>query len=161
MIEELLDYVKKSDLEKGLEYSEKKVNYVGTSIDGEEVVHNFVVASEHTSKSYIVTVVENEEEEILDIDCTCPQFLLTDSCKHVAAVLVKYQGEMFFTNRKEKGDLQNQKMSLNLLEQIRNVVINHKSVVKKEAQLVPYLKLEQHYRYYGYSGKRQLFERVF
>lgn len=150
MIEELLDYVKKSDLEKGLEYSEKKVNYVGTSIDGEEVVHNFVVASEHTSKSYIVTVVENEEEEILDIDCTCPQFLLTDSCKHVAAVLVKYQGEMFFTNRKEKGNLQNQKMSLDLLEQIRNVVINHKSVVKKEAQLVPYLKLEQHYRYYGY-----------
>ena len=70
MIEELLDYVKKSDLEKGLEYSEKKVNYVGTSIDGEEVVHNFVVASEHTSKSYIVTVVENEEEELLDIDCT-------------------------------------------------------------------------------------------
>ena len=147
MTEELLKYVKQSDLNKGLEYDSSKVRYVGSNDDFNTTTHNFIVSSEHTLKSYIVSIDEDDtDKEIVGISCTCPQFVLTDSCKHVAAVLTKYQGEYFLTDER----LQNEKMSLELLRQIKSITDDNKGIVKKEARVIPYLKYEKHYNYYSY-----------
>ena len=96
MTDELLRYVKQSDLDKGINYDNRKVRYVGSYQDLGYTTNRFIVSSEHTLKSYIVSVeVDGDDKEISDITCTCPQFTLTDSCKHVAAVLTKFQGEYF------------------------------------------------------------------
>ena len=85
MTDELLRYVKQSDLDKGINYDNRKVRYVGSYQELGYTMHRFIVSSEHTLRSYIVTVEVDSEQEISELSCTCPQFELTSSCKHVAA----------------------------------------------------------------------------
>ena len=145
MTEEILKYVTKTDLEKGQNYESRKVNYLGSILDSDIERNRFIVTSEHNLKSYIVTVDQNLKKEITDASCTCPQFLETASCKHLAAVLIKYQGEYFYL----EGDEYDNRLANNLLKDIKKVVKN-KHLVKKEATVIPYLKLARHFDYYNY-----------
>ena len=70
MLDELLKYVKQSDLDKGLEYESSKVRYVGSNNDLNVSTHNFIVTSEHNLKSYIVSIDEDDtDKEIVGISC--------------------------------------------------------------------------------------------
>lgn len=146
MIDELEKYVKISDLRKGMDYDNRKVKYVGTAglLNGKN--HRFIVSSEHTTRSYVVRIDIDEEDEIINTSCTCPQFLLTDSCKHVAAVLIKFQNELFLIDKKE----QNKRKIMEFLNEIKQASLK-KSTIKKEAKIVPYLKLEKYMNYYDYE----------
>ena len=145
MIDEMLRYVKKSDLDKGLNYDNRKVRYIGSSVDFGDFKHRFIVSSEHTLKSYIVTVEVNSNREIIDTFCTCPQFNLTSSCKHLAAVLIKFQGEYFLFDEEEHSNI----IVTSLLNELKRTSMD-KNIIKKEARVVPYLKLEKSYSYYSY-----------
>ena len=146
MTDELLRYVKQSDLDKGINYDNRKVRYVGSYQDLGYTTNRFIVSSEHTLKSYIVTVeVDSDDKEISDITCTCPQFTLTDSCKHVAAVLTKFQGEYFLFDEKEHNNI----LASVLLNELKRTSLD-KNIVKKEARVIPYLKFESYYNYYSY-----------
>ncbi len=146
MLDDLLRYVNPSDLNKGLNYDNRKVRYVGSYQDLGYTTHRFVVSSEHTLKSYIVTMeVDTDDKDISDVSCTCPQFKMTDSCKHVAAVLVKFQGEYFLFDEEEHNEV----LAIALVNELkRNVPI--KNTIRKEAKIIPYLKYEHHYSYYSY-----------
>ena len=146
MTDELLRYVKQSDLDKGIKYDNRKVRYVGSYQDLGYTTNRFIVSSEHTLKSYIVSVeVDSDNKEISDITCTCPQFALTDSCKHVAAVLTKFQGEYFLFDEEEHNSI----LASALLNELKKTSLD-KNIIKKEARIVPYLKFESYYNYYSY-----------
>ena len=151
MSDEILKYVSRSDLEKGLNYDNRKVKYIGSGFDIDSEKYRFVVNSETSLKSYIIIVEEDSSKNITNIFCTCPQFSATSSCKHVAAVLVKYQGEYFFLNEDEQTDL----LAATLLNDIKNVTKSN-NVIKKEAVVVPYLKLESHPDYYSYYRNKYI-----
>ena len=145
MTDELLRYVRQSDLDKGINYDNRKVKYVGSYQDLGYTTHRFIVISEHTLKSYIVTIEVDIDKEISNISCTCPQFTLTDSCKHVAAVLTKFQGEYFLFDEEEHNSI----LASALLNELKRSSLD-KNIVKKEARVVPYLKFESYYSYYSY-----------
>ena len=147
MTDELLNYVTYSDLQKGLNYDNRKVKYIGSSFDYDEVKYRFIVSSEHSLSSYIITVESNRSGEVRNTYCTCPQYNATSSCKHVAAVLVKYQGEYFLMD----DDNSNDYLAKSLLTQLKRIS-STKNIIKKEAFIVPYFKLETHYSYYGNSS---------
>lgn len=144
MLEDILKYVNRSDLDNGLYYDNRKVKYVGNSYNSLNIKYRYVVMSESISKSYIVTAEVNSKKEIVDTSCTCPQFENTSSCKHLAAVLVKYQGEHFNIGE----DSFDKRIVTNLLEKVKTISNLNKNV-KKEAHIVPYLKLERYRNYYG------------
>ena len=145
MTDELLRYVNPSDLDKGLNYDNRKVRYIGSYQDLAYTMHRFIVSSERTLKSYIVTVELDSDKEISDVSCTCPQFEATDSCKHVATVLTKFQGEYFLFDEEEH----NRILASTLLNELKKTSLD-KNIVKKEARIVPYLKFEKYYSYYSY-----------
>jgi len=146
MSDELLRYVKQSDLDKGLNYDNRKVRYIGSYQDLGYTTNRFIVSSEHTLKSYIVTIeVDSDDNEISDITCNCPQFSLTDSCKHVAAVLTKFKGEYFLFDEEEHNSI----LASTLLTELKRTSFD-KNIIKKEANIVPFLKFECYYNYYTY-----------
>ena len=145
MTDELLKYVSYSDLQKGLNYDNRKVKYVGMGQDYDELIYRFIVSSEHTLQSYIVTIYTDTKHSIIDTSCTCPQYSATSSCKHVAASLIKYQGEYFLIDENDTADY----YANNLLNEIKTVA-NNKTIIKKEAFIIPYFKLETHRDYYSY-----------
>ena len=55
--------------------------------------HVYKVKSERTNKWYNVTI-RNNGGEVLDFSCSCPQFIGSKTCKHVAAVLIKDKEEI-------------------------------------------------------------------
>lgn len=145
------NFVSRRDILKGKEYPSRKVHYIGTNLVPNGQIHNFVVNSEHTSREYIVKV-SIEGRQITDVDCTCPQFLATDSCKHVAAVFHKFQ-DQFLWNEDSTEEI-----SENLLKQIKSVVRRTRSTLKKEVHIVPYLKYEEYRSYYRHNDVRYSYE---
>ena len=141
MQEDILKYVNQIDLDKGLYYDSKKVKYVGNSYNLDNTKYRFIVTSESISNSYMVTVESNKKKEIINTFCTCPQFANTSSCKHLAAVLIKYQGEYF--NILE--DSFDNRVVDNLLSEIKTISEENKNILK-EARVIPYLKMETSYK---------------
>lgn len=143
MFEEFIKHVNIIDLNKGINYDNRKVRYIGTNLTSNGSRDKFAVFSEHTSKSYVVTIEEDESGDVLNCSCTCPQYNLTDSCKHIAAVLIKFEGEYFWTTK----ETTLQSKTTNLLNQIK-IATKNQDIVKTEARIIPYLKLEKEYDYY-------------
>ena len=101
MVEEIkkkiLKVVSKRDFSKGLEYNENYIEYVSCTNVVREKIFQFLVESEHTYRKYI-DQIDVSQNNIVDTYCTCPQFLTTNSCKHVAACLIVYSDMIFLMN---------------------------------------------------------------
>ncbi len=154
MTEEIFKYVSESDLEKGLNYDNRKIKYIGSSINFGDEKYRFVVTSERSLRSYIITIEQDNKKNIIDTFCTCPQFQATSSCKHIAAVLIKYQGEYFFLNEEEDDS-----RIINTFFKELKEVYRDKSSVKEEVKIIPYLKLEHRrkYSYYYYEEEDEIY----
>lgn len=51
---------------------------------------------------YYFTKINIEDNEVDSALCTCPQYELTDSCKHIASALINYQNEIFTEKSEEE-----------------------------------------------------------
>ena len=85
-----------SDFIKGLNYKANKVKLVKTEDDEYLRRAFFKVTSERINKDYNVEiVVDKDDETIEDYFCTCPQYEKMDTCKHIAACILKYEEALF------------------------------------------------------------------
>ena len=78
-----------SDYEKGLNYDEDYIKYVGVTDFQNKKKFQFLVHSESSSSKYLVQVFV-DYKHISSTFCTCPRFYQNDTCKHVAACLITY-----------------------------------------------------------------------
>ena len=81
---------------KGLNYN----NYI-TLVDENEFndgssIYYFYVKSESFRRFYSVNI-KVKNNKLLSYNCTCPQFELNHTCKHIAACLFKYDEDIFKT----------------------------------------------------------------
>jgi len=141
--EEILNWVSKSDYEKGLNYDEDFIDYVGfTNIDFNKR-YQFLVESESSYRKYMVQI-EMKNNQIMRTFCTCPQYQGTKSCKHVAACSILYSDRLF--------SMENEKVKVNksqlLLKYLKEGLSSH-TYRKEEVYLYPCLAFESSY-YHDY-----------
>ncbi len=85
-----------TDFVKGLNYKANKVKLIKTEAEDNYRHAYFKVTSERIDKEYNVYIsVDRENEEILKYTCTCPEYEKMDTCKHVAASILKYEDALF------------------------------------------------------------------
>ena len=85
----ILEWVNNSDYNKGLNYNEDYIEYVSTT-GSVNIKSQFLVESESSYRKYVVQIDTDRNKNIQKTYCTCPQFITTTSCKHVAACLICY-----------------------------------------------------------------------
>ncbi len=133
-----------TDFMKGLNYQANKVKL--TKIEDEDGIREayFSVTSERINFDYHVYLLLNKEtEEIHDYKCTCPQYGKMDTCKHIAACILKYEDALF--NDDEIDPLEYQ---LNLGSQILdNFYKPKKSTIKQKLFLTINIETAQNYYY--------------
>lgn len=144
MVEEIkkkiLRVVSKRDFSKGLEYNENYIEYISCTNVVREKRFQFLVESEHTYRKYMVQI-DVSQNNIVDTYCTCPQFLTTNSCKHVAACLIVYSDMIFLMNNENP-----EKKSLQILSKLQKE-FEVSFTIKSELFLDPYLVIDS--SYYG------------
>ena len=96
----ILEWVSKTDYNKGLNYNEDYIEHVSTTGQTEKK-YQFLVESESSYRKYIVQIDTNQYKNIKKTYCTCPQFLNNGSCKHVAACLICYS-DILLAKKNEK-----------------------------------------------------------
>lgn len=138
----ILEVVSKSDYEQGLEYDENYIEYVNYTNLFQVKRFQFLVESEHSYRKYMVQI-EISGSEISNTYCTCPQFRLTNSCKHIAACLIIYS-DRILKSSKESTEKKSQHLLAKLKDQFQ-----HTTLQKKEIFLRPYIAFESSY-YYDY-----------
>ena len=69
--EEILKHVKKSDYQKGSQYDEDYIQYIGVTKVDKNKRHQFLVESESSYRKYMVQV-EMCQNKIESTYCTCP-----------------------------------------------------------------------------------------
>lgn len=90
------------DYIKGLNYQKDYIKLQSKSeFSYNDVSYLFQIKST-TRRYYYFTKVNIENDEIDSVLCTCPQYELTGSCKHIAAVLVNYQNIIFTEKTREE-----------------------------------------------------------
>ena len=121
-----------TDFMKGLNYQANKVKL--SKIEDEDDFREayFNVTSERINFDYHVYLLLNKEtEEIHDYSCTCPQYEKMDTCKHIAACILKYEDTLF--NDEEIDPIEYQ---LNIGSQILDKFYEpKKSTIKKKLNL--------------------------
>ena len=136
-----------TDFMKGLNYQANKVKL--TKIEDEDNFREayFSVTSERINFDYHVYLLLNKEtEELHDYKCTCPQYEKMDTCKHIAACILKYENALF--NDEETDPLEYQ---LNLGSQILDKFYEpKKSTIKKKLNLEIELEPTDSYYYDNY-----------
>ena len=138
----ILDFVLPKDYEKGLNYDEDYIDYVGKVNVMSEIRHNFLVRSERINKRYVV-YINIKNNEIESASCTCEQFNATFSCKHIAACLITYSDELFKSVTKSKNNIEKTK---DLFQKLKEK-FSEEVTIKKEVKLIPYLTIENNYYY--------------
>lgn len=135
---EILKVVSISDYKKGMDYEESYIEYINTmSFLGSKRIQ-FLVESETSYRKYMVQI-EIKNKQITSTSCTCPKFLESDSCKHVAACLLVYSDKIFtFSNASLS------QKSLQMLKNLKNEFSQLHSR-KEEVFLHPYLTFESSY----------------
>ena len=112
-------YVSHSDYVKGKQYFIPYLSLNNKEIDGDICSYYFDVESERTSRCYEVTIDINKiHGDIEDTYCDCPQYELTSSCKHIAAVLYHFYDQIIpkIITNKDKEKLA--QIMFNIIEQI-------------------------------------------
>ena len=131
----ILDWVNEVDYNKGLDYNEDYIEHV-SSTGTSDKKHQFLVESESSYRKYIVQIDVDRLNRIKDVYCTCPQFIRTHSCKHVAACLICYS-DVLFAKKVEKTVQQKTTQLFQLMEK----EYSEENINKKEVFLFPELSI--------------------
>ena len=135
------ELVNTSDYQKGLEYDEDYLKFVGVTNVSDKRRLQFLVESESSYRKYLVQV-ETQFDEVVSTYCTCPQFQATHSCKHLAACLISFSNEIF-PLIKPKDTVQ---LTKAIFQKIgKELALD--SGVKKEVRVIPYLSIRRGYYY--------------
>ena len=133
-----------ADFIKGLNYKANKVKLIKTEDEDYYRRAYFNVTSERIDKNYKVEIlVDKDDEEIEDYFCTCPQYEKMDTCKHIAACILKYEDALFGDDTIDPIEYQ-----INLGSQILdNFYKPKKSTIKQKMFLNIEIETEQNYYY--------------
>ena len=123
----ILEWVSKTDYNKGLNYNEDYIEHVSTTGQTEKK-YQFLVESESSYRKYIVQIDTNQYKNIKKTYCTCPQFLNNGSCKHVAACLICYS-DILLAKKNEKTVQQKTTQLFQLMEKEYEENVTKKSEV--------------------------------
>lgn len=112
MIEEkILKIVGKYDYKKGINYSQSITERKKIEQKNFTVYEYFVPSESNLRKMYLVNVII-KDGNFYEASCSCPQYSVTGSCKHVAATLIRYGEQML--KSKEEVIIDNSKMVLDM-----------------------------------------------
>ena len=131
-LDKIKNIVSKSDIAKGLNYNKSLIKYWDQFSEDYNDVSHFHVISERNNYYYDV-YIEHRNGKIKHVDCDCPQFFNTESCKHIAAVLVNY-GHLLFKNNVDPKEASKKIMKVLLENQ-------NKSKLKRKLNLEIYINL--------------------
>lgn len=140
-------YVTTTDFIKGKQYdkdkitlkSEKERDGVYSSLK----VFSFEVDSETKPTYYDVTIVLENNKEIIRTTCDCKAYRNFQSCKHIGAVFVNYYEQIF------KGAIVNVHK---ITDEILNKFIpKEETLIKKELQIELYINITERESYYYYA----------
>lgn len=141
-------YVNTTDIVKGKAYDKEKITFK----DSKETkgtystlkVFNFEVDSETKPTYYDVSIVIEDNKEIVKTICDCKEYRNFQSCKHIGAVFVNYYETLF------KGSIINvHKITEDILNKF---MPDENTLIKKELQvelIINVTKKESYYYYYG------------
>ena len=136
-----------TDFMKGLNYQANKIKII--KMEDTDYLRRayFKVTSERINRDYDVQVlVDKDDETINDYSCTCPQYEKMDTCKHIAAAILKYQEELFMDDPLDPVAYQ-----LNIGSQILDKFYEQKkTTIKKRLNLTVDLELSESYYYNDY-----------
>ena len=100
-INKIRTIVSSSDIIKGRTYPKYYIDFAGVEQKDNNNIFHFNVESERTYDIYKVKI-EGLKGNINNVNCTCPQFRATRSCKHLAACLLNYSDDIFYLDPKER-----------------------------------------------------------
>ena len=134
-----------TDFMKGLNYQSNKIKLIKSEKENIVKRNYFKIISERVDKEYDVEVITDQNKNINDYFCTCPQYEKMDTCKHIAACILKYETEIF--DEKEYKDT-NYKytLGLSILEKFNQ----KKPTIKEKLKLEVEIKKIESYYYTNY-----------
>lgn len=142
-------YVNTTDIVKGKSYDKEKITFK----DSKETkgtystlkVFNFEVDSETKPTYYDVSIVIENNKEIVKTICDCKEYRNFQSCKHIGAVFVNYYETLF------KGSIINVHK---ITEDILNKFMPDEDIlIKKELQVELIINVTEKESYYYYYGR--------
>ena len=140
---EILRVINQSDYQKGSQYNEDYIDFIGVTTIDRNKRFQFLVESESSHKKYMVQI-EMNQNKIEATYCTCSQWQSIHSCKHVAACSILYSDQLFsFVNEKVL-EQKSQIILRRLSEQYKQ-----NSKKKKEVSFLPMITIETGY-YHNY-----------
>ena len=140
-------FVTTTDFIKGKQYDKNKITLKSEKEkDGDYSslkVFSFEVDSETKPTYYDVTIVLENNKEIVRTTCDCKAFRNFQSCKHIGAVFVNYYEQIF------KGAIVN-------VHKITDEILNkfmpkEETLIKKELQIELYINITERESYYYYA----------
>lgn len=136
---EILKHITLADYFKGENFNESMIEYIGMAPVEESKRFQFLVRSSSSYQKYMnqIVIVNNHIDSLY---CSCPQFALTKSCKHLAACLILYSDQLFSYENPKNIETQSIQL-LSLLKNKNHTHIRH----KEEVKLIPYLAFEHTY----------------
>lgn len=141
-------YVNTTDIVKGKAYDKEKITFK----DSKETkgtystlkVFNFEVDSETKPTYYDVSIVIEDNKEIVKTICDCKEYRNFQSCKHIGAVFVNYYETLF------KGSIINvHKITEDILNKF---MPDEDTLIKKELQVELIINVTEKESYYYYYG---------
>lgn len=142
-------YVNTTDIVKGKAYDKEKITFK----DSKETkgtystlkVFNFEVDSETKPTYYDVSIVIEDNKEIVKTTCDCKEYRNFQSCKHIGAVFVNYYETLF------KGSIINvHKITEDILNKF---MPDEDTLIKKELQVELIINVTEKESYYYYYGR--------
>lgn len=142
-------YVNTTDIVKGKSYDKEKITFK----DSKETkgtystlkVFNFEVDSETKPTYYDVSIVIEDNKEIVKTICDCKEYRNFQSCKHIGAVFVNYYETLF------KGSIINvHKITEDILNKF---MPDENTLIKKELQVELIINVTEKESYYYYYGR--------
>lgn len=142
-------YVNTTDIVKGKAYDKEKITFK----DSKETkgtystlkVFNFEVDSETKPTYYDVSIVIENNKEIVKTICDCKEYRNFQSCKHIGAVFVNYYETLF------KGSIINvHKITEDILNKF---MPDENTLIKKELQVELIINVTEKESYYYYYGR--------
>lgn len=142
-------YVNTTDIVKGKAYDKEKITFK----DSKETkgtystlkVFNFEVDSETKPTYYDVSIVIEDNKEIVKTICDCKEYRNFQSCKHIGAAFVNYYETLF------KGSIINvHKITEDILNKF---MPDEDTLIKKELQVELIINVTEKESYYYYYGR--------